>query len=104
MLMGDHLILDVDRLSMPQNIEATRAAEGSGSSESIEGKRDEERLVLEEEEEPLIQTLECRICQEEDHIKNLESPCACSGSLKVYTRKKDQIFFIPITFWMHNYI
>nr|CAD1826439.1 unnamed protein product [Ananas comosus var. bracteatus] len=80
--MGDHLILHVDRLSMPRNIEATRAAEGSGSSESIEGKRDEERLVLEEEEEPLIQMLECRICQEEDHIKNLESPCACSGSLK----------------------
>jgi hypothetical protein len=26
---------------------------------------------------------ECRICQEEDDIANLESPCACSGSLKV---------------------
>ena len=26
---------------------------------------------------------ECRICQEEDEYTNLESPCACSGSLKV---------------------
>uniref|UniRef100_A0A0E0QJG3 RING-CH-type domain-containing protein n=1 Tax=Oryza rufipogon TaxID=4529 RepID=A0A0E0QJG3_ORYRU len=34
------------------------------------------------EEEPLIQTVECRICQEEDNISNLESPCACTGSLK----------------------
>lgn len=27
-------------------------------------------------------TSECRICQEEEHIGDLESPCACSGSLK----------------------
>lgn len=39
--------------------------------------------ITNEEEEPLIQMVECRICQEEDHIKNLETPCACSGSLKV---------------------
>lgn len=26
---------------------------------------------------------ECRICQEESAIMNLESPCACNGSLKV---------------------
>lgn len=30
---------------------------------------------------------ECRICQEEDEISNLESPCACSGSLKFAHRK-----------------
>lgn len=35
------------------------------------------------EEEPLIQTVECRICQEEDSINNLEVPCSCNGSLKV---------------------
>uniref|UniRef100_A0A2P2L6H6 Membrane associated ring finger 1 8 n=1 Tax=Rhizophora mucronata TaxID=61149 RepID=A0A2P2L6H6_RHIMU len=39
------------------------------------------------EDEPLIQTVECRICQEEDSIKNLETPCACSGSLKFAHRK-----------------
>ncbi|KAH7277233.1 hypothetical protein KP509_39G041400 [Ceratopteris richardii] len=30
---------------------------------------------------------ECRICQEEDDVANLESPCICSGSLKFAHRK-----------------
>eukprot|EP00249_Psilotum_nudum_P010673 c22693_g1_i1 orf=570-1502(+) len=30
---------------------------------------------------------ECRICQEEEDIVNLETPCACSGSLKFAHRK-----------------
>lgn len=30
---------------------------------------------------------ECRICQEEDKVVNLESPCACRGSLKFAHRK-----------------
>ncbi|KAH7424766.1 hypothetical protein KP509_11G023000 [Ceratopteris richardii] len=29
-----------------------------------------------------ISFAECRVCQEEDDISNLESPCACAGSLK----------------------
>lgn len=29
---------------------------------------------------------ECRICQEEDDVNNLETPCACSGSVKVHSR------------------
>ncbi|KAL2920847.1 putative E3 ubiquitin ligase SUD1 [Bienertia sinuspersici] len=28
---------------------------------------------------------ECRICQEEDDDNSLESPCACNGTLKVFT-------------------
>lgn len=40
-----------------------------------------------DEEMPLIETVECRICQEEDQIKNLESPCGCSGSVKYAHRK-----------------
>lgn len=27
--------------------------------------------------------IECRICQEEDDLSNLETPCACSGTVKV---------------------
>lgn len=38
----------------------------------------------EDEGAPLISMAECRICQEEDSLANLEAPCACSGSLKVY--------------------
>ncbi|KAE8665860.1 hypothetical protein F3Y22_tig00112523pilonHSYRG00020 [Hibiscus syriacus] len=40
-----------------------------------------------DEEEPLILTVECRICQDEDSIENLEAPCSCSGSLKFAHRK-----------------
>ncbi|KAJ0238204.1 RING/FYVE/PHD zinc finger superfamily protein [Hirschfeldia incana] len=48
----------------------------------------EQDHVINEEEEPLIiQSVECRICQEEDSVKNLESPCSCSGSLKYAHRK-----------------
>lgn len=30
---------------------------------------------------------ECRICQEEDELSNLETPCSCTGSLKYAHRK-----------------
>eukprot|EP00249_Psilotum_nudum_P015069 c25150_g1_i2 orf=264-899(-) len=36
--------------------------------------------------------LECRICQEEDGIVNLEAPCACSGSVKYAHRKCVQLW------------
>ncbi|KAJ6820510.1 uncharacterized protein M6B38_353825 [Iris pallida] len=75
--MGDHLVLNVDRLVAPQAVETVQPAP---SPPSKEGSSSREREV--DEEEPLIQMAECRICQEEDHIKNLEVPCTCSGSLK----------------------
>lgn len=31
----------------------------------------------------LMVTVECRICQEEDEVHNMEAPCACNGTLKV---------------------
>ncbi|TQD78248.1 hypothetical protein C1H46_036193 [Malus baccata] len=87
--MSDHLVLYVDRLLRPMAAqtpsqpaaeagyvpepagpEPERDAAGPSSSSSAE------------EDEPLIQTAECRICQDEDSISNLESPCACCGSLK----------------------
>ena len=99
--MGDHLVLYVDRLRTPQTVETLQTAEGSGVSSgeafhvvipsvpaatkegSSSNNYKEETSIGSEEEEPLILMVECRICQEEDHIKNLETPCACSGSLKV---------------------
>ncbi|XP_021891873.1 uncharacterized protein LOC110810108 isoform X2 [Carica papaya] len=98
--MGDHLLLCVDRLITPESLQSLKPAkvqessgEGSCSNTSepstcvIEVKKVVEHSVAEEEEEPLIQMVECRICQEEDSIKNLEVPCACSGSLKFAHRK-----------------
>ncbi|KAG6494396.1 hypothetical protein ZIOFF_049421 [Zingiber officinale] len=86
-VMGDHVMLHVDRLIAPETTETIAREEdltpssesGAVSGEEKEGK---ENIKVSEEEEPLIQTVDCRICQEEDHLKNLEAPCACSGSLK----------------------
>ena len=64
--MGGHVAVDVGELV------ASRAGEAAGL---VPGGK--------EEAEALIGMVECRICQEEDLAKNLESPCACNGSLKV---------------------
>ncbi|XP_021299888.1 uncharacterized protein LOC110428383 [Herrania umbratica] len=95
--MSDHLVLYVDRLVRPVPVqplesEAGPSTEISGPSCSAEDKekgvvRGGEEEDDDDEEEPLIQAAECRICQEEDSIKNLETPCACSGSLKYAHRK-----------------
>ncbi|KAF8399478.1 hypothetical protein HHK36_015344 [Tetracentron sinense] len=94
--MSDHLVLYVDRLITPatlQSMQGAQVPEPSGESScvntavpsgSTSGDKKEEEHEVSDEEEPLLQTVECRICQEEDHMKNLETPCACSGSLKPY--------------------
>ncbi|KAG0470128.1 hypothetical protein HPP92_016223 [Vanilla planifolia] len=90
-MTGDHVVLNVDRLIAPK-VETEQAGERSASSSSsmsvlpaaYSGVGEK---VLGDEEEPLIQLVECRICQEEDHVKNLETPCACSGSLKYAHRE-----------------
>ncbi|XVF11921.1 hypothetical protein REPUB_Repub08aG0069700 [Reevesia pubescens] len=96
--MGDHLVLCADRLITPESLQSMQEAEAAGSSGecssqvaephacAIDVKEVEEHGSC-NEEEPLIQTVDCRICQEEDSIKNLETPCACSGSLKFAHRK-----------------
>ena len=82
--MSDHLVLYVDRLVRPVPVQPPESE--SGPSTEISGpscSTEEKEVVRGGEEEPLIQAAECRICQEEDSIENLETPCACSGSLKV---------------------
>uniref|UniRef100_A0A2P2KYC9 RING-CH-type domain-containing protein n=1 Tax=Rhizophora mucronata TaxID=61149 RepID=A0A2P2KYC9_RHIMU len=88
--MNDHVALVVDRLGRPessadQTVEQVAAAGPSSTSnetgESLAYRKEGE------EEQPLIQAAECRICQEEDSVNNLETPCACSGSLKYAHRK-----------------
>lgn len=95
--MSDHLVVIVDQLDhpvvpvdqqpahhlpsdhspSPSPTTADAGSSGSGSAVDRDG----------DEEEPLIQMVECRICQEEDSVSNLETPCACSGSLKYAHRK-----------------
>ncbi|MBA0698933.1 hypothetical protein Goari_000611 [Gossypium aridum] len=84
--MSDHLVLYVDRLVRP--VPARPLESGAGpSTEEKEKVKDNEVFQGSNEEDPLIQVAECRICQEEDSIKNLETPCACNGSLKYAHRK-----------------
>ncbi|XP_039046938.1 uncharacterized protein LOC120187245 [Hibiscus syriacus] len=96
--MGDHLVLCVDHIITPESLQSTQEMEaagssGEGSSQASEldacaiGVKEVEEHGSCDEEEPLIQAAECRICQEEDDIKNLETPCTCSGSLKFAHRK-----------------
>ncbi|KAB2609372.1 hypothetical protein D8674_012540 [Pyrus ussuriensis x Pyrus communis] len=94
--MGDHLVLCVDRFTKTESLQGSEtpgsSVEGSSSQSAelptcaIDVKGVGEKAIA-EEEEPLIQTVECRICQEEDSVKNLEVPCSCSGSLKFAHRK-----------------
>ncbi|KAI7726766.1 hypothetical protein M8C21_028279 [Ambrosia artemisiifolia] len=65
--MGDHLVLEVNR---PIQRSEERAARSSS-----------------DEKGPLLSVAECRICQEEDSVDALETPCACNGSLKYAHRK-----------------
>ncbi|CAH1442982.1 unnamed protein product [Lactuca virosa] len=90
--MEDHLVLRVDQLAT--NKSKSEDAPGlspdascSHASISVTDMKGDEEYDTAGEDEPLIQSIECRICQEEDTIKNLEVPCACSGSLKFAHRK-----------------
>ncbi|KVH98851.1 Protein of unknown function DUF3675 [Cynara cardunculus var. scolymus] len=76
--MEDHLILHVDQLVAPQEVEApvlipkASCSHGAGLSTSVTDRKEDREYDASGEEEPLIQSVECRICQEEDSIKNLE--------------------------------
>ncbi|KAL8091515.1 uncharacterized protein LOC141690131 [Apium graveolens] len=94
--MEEHLTLCVDYFVAPRSLQALQGVETPGSSvggscshvlDPYSSAIDIEDNNGASEEEPLIQTVECRICQEEDSIKNLEVPCACNGSLKFAHRK-----------------
>lgn len=100
-VMSDHLALCVDRLITPESLESIKQVDpkvpsGEGSSQTatslscavhIEEVHNDSHSNGPEEDKPLLVSGECRICQEEDSIDNLETPCACSGSLKVNNLK-----------------
>ncbi|KAG0543687.1 hypothetical protein BDA96_02G210600 [Sorghum bicolor] len=81
-------MLNIDDLSIPEPNEVMGAVKNKSSGETIARLPSKAHAIVAmgesmvSEEEPLLQVVECRICQEEDSIKNLESPCACTGSLK----------------------
>ncbi|CAN0923655.1 E3 ubiquitin-protein ligase MARCHF3 [Linum grandiflorum] len=86
--MSDHVVLVLDRLVAQPPPTAAAGGKiggiddvGPSCSRSNEGGSEEDEPLL------MIQDGECRICQEEDSVENLESPCGCSGSLKYAHRK-----------------
>ncbi|KAL7618145.1 hypothetical protein Lser_V15G00503 [Lactuca serriola] len=90
--MEDHLVLCVDQLAANKSkyedtLGLSPNASCSHTSIPVTDMKGGEEYDTTGEDEPLIQSIECRICQEEDTIKNLEVPCACSGSLKFAHRK-----------------
>ncbi|XP_021761622.1 uncharacterized protein LOC110726450 [Chenopodium quinoa] len=94
--MSDHHVVCVDRLITSDTLQPGKGIEVSESSvdshnhvseSSTSYEPGEVRADVPDEEQPLIQGVECRICQEEDSVKNLEVPCSCSGSLKYAHRK-----------------
>ncbi|KAK8710732.1 hypothetical protein V6N13_146045 [Hibiscus sabdariffa] len=92
--MSDQLALCVDRLSTTETLQAAASSEKDNDS-SIAAGPDVCAIRVEEvkghdpcdEKEVFLQTAECRICQDEDRIKNLEAPCSCSGTLKFAHRE-----------------
>ncbi|KFK34055.1 hypothetical protein AALP_AA5G096200 [Arabis alpina] len=92
--MADHLSLCTDRLITSASLKSeSESPDSSGESSKSQGTDlasssvNEEYYAVADEEEPLLLSVECRICQEEDTTKNLEAPCACNGSLKYAHRK-----------------
>ena len=88
--MEDHLVLRVDQLVTNKSMENPGLSPDASCSRdtatriSVIDMKEDGEYDEAGEDDPLIQSIECRICQEEDSIKNLEVPCACNGSLKVH--------------------
>ncbi|CAN1321544.1 E3 ubiquitin-protein ligase MARCHF3 [Linum perenne] len=84
--MSDHVVLFV---AQPAAAAAARSSEMAteGGIDDVGPSCSRSNEMESEEDDPLIQGGECRICQEEDSVENLESPCGCSGSLKYAHRK-----------------
>eukprot|EP00252_Welwitschia_mirabilis_P016786 TRINITY_DN3720_c0_g1_i1.p1 TRINITY_DN3720_c0_g1~~TRINITY_DN3720_c0_g1_i1.p1 ORF type:complete len:283 (-),score=50.08 TRINITY_DN3720_c0_g1_i1:438-1286(-) len=95
--MGDHLVLYVDKLITSESFKSPQQEAEAGSVSNISVKENENTVCVhigeDGEKTPLVDSSadckygECRICQEEDEQKNMESPCGCSGSLKFAHRQ-----------------
>ncbi|MFQ6652221.1 hypothetical protein Gotur_024191 [Gossypium turneri] len=82
--MGDHFVLLVDRLITESTLEA--AIESRNRSFQATASVVDDTKVFNSSPKLNLSSLgeivECRICQDEDVDSNMETPCACCGSLK----------------------
>ncbi|KAF5791461.1 putative E3 ubiquitin-protein ligase MARCH [Helianthus annuus] len=85
--MGDQCVLLVDCLDTESSHEAAiESISISGSAEEVVTDVCADRMDVSFESVPK-KFAECRICHEEDEDSNMETPCACCGSLKYAHRK-----------------
>ncbi|KAI8030749.1 putative E3 ubiquitin ligase SUD1 [Camellia lanceoleosa] len=83
--MSDHLVLCADHLVTSASLESMRHFGEGTSTYSVEQYHAENwdlEAFTYSDEEGGGEKFECRICQDEGFIKELEAPCACHGSLK----------------------
>jgi len=85
--MGDHFVLLVDRLITESTIEAAIQSRNQMLQANIPV---EECTILDDKTLEMLRNgdlsmAECRICHDEDLDSNMETPCSCSGSVKVNT-------------------
>ncbi|KAL6325482.1 hypothetical protein AAG906_023327 [Vitis piasezkii] len=93
--MADHLALYSNRLITPPTLDLMHKEEekrlaGEGSSQQtaeLNSSWAMDGYSFSDEEDGFSIKTECRICQEDDHVQNMEAPCACNGSLKYAHRK-----------------
>lgn len=62
-------------------IEGATHVNDVGECDTLEEQAQEQE---QEQEKDLTLMVECRICQEDDTLQNLDIPCACKGTLKVF--------------------
>ncbi|KAL6010944.1 hypothetical protein ACLOJK_001387 [Asimina triloba] len=90
LLMGDHFVLLVDRLLTESTLEAAIQSRKQPQIEqqpaASGGVETENKLSLQKRNfgDGLQRMVECRICHDEDEDSNMETPCSCSGSLKLF--------------------
>ncbi|KAG4215049.1 hypothetical protein ERO13_A01G153800v2 [Gossypium hirsutum] len=89
LIMGDHFVLLVDRLITESTLEA--AIESRNRSFQATAPVVDDTKVFNSSPKLNLSSLggivECRICQDEDVDSNMETPCACCGSLKYAHRR-----------------
>lgn len=88
-MVGDFMVC-VDRIIASACFDASRASEAGAQAAEEAGEESKSRKSAEKKRNSGKsknkaggEMVECRICQEEGEDSDMESPCACSGTLKV---------------------
>lgn len=87
--MSDHVVVNVSGLTTMEEVKklGILGKEGTSSENGNHQELEKHKFSFLGNEEEEIEKKACRICHEDDFVKNLEAPCACNGSLKVMISK-----------------